>query len=257
MSNEDIHGRSGAYVGDAVDGPERAQFEAHLADCSPCRDEVASLRAGAGRLALGTATSPAPSLRDSAAGKIDGVRPLLPVVDTLESPAPFQRPVPLQSSRRDRAGRPRGPGRLLAAAVAAAIVIAGAAWHLWSQAQPQVPEQGRVQLAAPQQVLQARDARRFETKVGAATAMVVRSASLNKAVIATSNLPAAPQGKAYELWLRQGKTMVAAGFIPGGGSSTVLLQGDAATAAAAGITIEPVGGSLAPSLPLVALVALP
>jgi len=103
-------------------------------------------------------------------------------------------------------------------------------------------------------VLQAKDAERFQKNVGAATATIVRSPSLNKAVIVTANLPAAPEGKVYELWLQQGSAMVKAGFVPAGPSSTVLLQGDAATAAGAGITIEPAGGSEAPTLPPVVLI---
>jgi hypothetical protein len=48
--------------------------------------------------------------------------------------------------------------------------------------------------------------------------------------------------------------MVKAGFVPAGPSNTVLLQGDAITAAGAGITIEPAGGSDKPTLPPVALI---
>lgn len=110
------------------------------------------------------------------------------------------------------------------------------------------------QPTAMQQVLQAKDVQRFEKTVGTARATVVRSASLNKAVITVANLPGAPQGKVYELWLQQGNTMVKAGFIPKGTSNTVLLQGHAATANGAGITIEPAGGSTTPTLPPVALI---
>jgi hypothetical protein len=136
-------------------------------------------------------------------------------------------------------------------AVAAAVILAtgGLVWHPWTS------DENTVQLTAAQQVLQARDAQRFEKKVGAATATIVRSPSLNKAVIVTTNLPAAPDGKVYELWLRQGTAMVKAGFVPAGPSSTVLLQGDAATAAGAGITLEPAGGSDKPTLPPVALIS--
>ena len=130
------------------------------------------------------------------------------------------------------------------AAAGGVAIAAGLLWHPWTQG----PEQGQVQVAPTQQVLQARDARRFETRAGAATATVVASIALNRAVIATSNLPAAPGGTVYELWLQQGKTMVKAGFIQGVGSNTALLQGDVATAAAAAITSEPVGGSATPTL---------
>ena len=67
-------------------------------------------------------------------------------------------------------------------------------------------------------------------------------------------LPWGAAGRLYELWLQQGQTLVKAGFMPGGPSNTVVLQGDVAHAAAAGITLEPAGGSAVPSLPPVALI---
>jgi anti-sigma-K factor RskA len=112
-----------------------------------------------------------------------------------------------------------------------------------------------VQLTASQQVLQAKDAQRFEKKVGAATATVVRSPSLRKAVLVTANMPAPPAGKVYELWLQQGTTLVPAGLVPAGQANTVLLEGDAASAQAVGITTEPAGGSDTPTLPPVALIS--
>ena len=249
MSDDDLHGLSGAYAVDAVDDVERALFEAHLAGCSTCRDEVASLRAAATELSLGTLSSPPPGLRASVLRDISSVRPLPPVVDP---PASLDT---RRAARDERVARSRRPPLRWLAGVAAAFVIAtgGVAWHPWSFGDGQGP----AQLTATQQVLQAKDAQRFETKVGTgtATATVVRSASLNKAVILTANLPAAPRGKVYELWLRQGDAMVSAGFIPEGPSNTVLLHGNAATAAGAGITVEPAGGSAKPTLPPVALIA--
>jgi hypothetical protein len=140
--------------------------------------------------------------------------------------------------------------RLAGVAAAAVLATGGLVWHPWS------PGPGTVQLTASQQVLQAKDAQRFEQKVGAATTTVVRSRSLRKAVIVTSNLPAPPEGKVYELWLQQGTTMVPAGLVPAGQANTVLLKGDAASAQAVGITTEPAGGSETPTLPPVALISL-
>ena len=257
MNNDDIHGLSGAYAVDAVDDVERARFEAHMAGCSQCLDEVASLRAAAGELALVTLTSPPPSLRASVLREISSVRPLPPRMTTEEAPAPEHvappvapsAPASLETKRADRSRR--APIRQWLAGVAAAAVLAtgGLVWHPWS------PDTNTVQLTAAQQVLQAKDAQRFEQKVGDATATIVRSPSLKKAVIVTANMPAAPEGKVYELWLQQGQTMVKAGFMPDGPANTVLLEGDAATAAGAGITVEPAGGSATPTLPPVALVS--
>jgi len=121
-------------------------------------------------------------------------------------------------------------------------------WQPWS------PDTSTVQLTAMDQVLQAKDAQHFEKNVGAATATVVRSPSLKKAVIVTANMPAAPTGKVYELWLQQGAEMVPAGLMPAGQANKVLLEGDAASAAAVGITVEKAGGSDTPTLPPVAVI---
>ena len=262
MNNDDIHGLAGAYAVDAVDDVERARFESHLAGCSPCQSEVASLRAAAGELSSTTVTTPPPSLRASVLRDISSVRPVPPEVTSEDTPElePVTAPAPpvptpsavstMKSSRPERTRS--APRRQWLAGVAAAVFLAtgGLVWHPWTT------ESNTVQLTATQQVLQARDAQRFEKTVGAATTTVVRSPSLNKAVMVTANLPAAPAGKVYQLWLKQGTTMVKAGFVPAGPSNTVLLQGNAISAVAAGITIEPAGGSEKPTLPPVALIRL-
>ncbi len=254
MNNDDIHGLTGAYAVDAVDDVERARFEAHMAGCSQCQSEVASLRAAAGELSSTTVASPPASLRVSVLRGIGSVRPLPPRVasDEAEAPEPVTLSPPsatssLESKRAERARR--APLRWLAGAAAATVLATGGLlWHPWSS------DTDTFQLTATQQVLQAKDLQRFEKKVGDATATIVRSPSLKKAVIVTANLPPAPAGKVYELWLQQGQTLVKAGFIPAGASNTVLLEGDAATAAGAGITVEPAGGSPTPSPPPVALI---
>jgi len=262
MSDDDIHGLVGAYVVDGVDDVERARFEAHMTHCSQCRDEVASLRAAASELTSMTLATPPPSLRESVLRGISSVRPLPPRVSPEQGSAPepavspaappavptAPAPASLESKRAERSRR--APLRQWLAGVAAATVLAtgGLAWHPWSS------DTNTVQLTATQQVLQAKDAQRFEAKVDSGTATIVRSASLKKAVIVTANMPATPDGKVYELWLQQGTTMAKAGLIPGGPSNTVLLEGDAATAAGVGITVEPSGGSDTPTLPPVALI---
>ncbi len=259
VDENDIHTLSGAYAVDAVDDVERARFEAHIAGCSECRTEVASLRAAAGELASMTLATPPPSLREAVLRDISSVRPLPPrVTPGPSSPtAPFAPSTPMEpvapaSLEFKRAERSRrAPLRQWLVGVAAAAVLAtgGLVWQPWSS------DTGAVlQLTASQQVLQAKDARRFVAKVGDATATIVRSASLKKAVIVTANMPPAPEGKVYELWLQQGSAMVKAGLMPDGPSNTVLLDGDAATAAGVGITVEPAGGSDTPTLPPVASV---
>ncbi|MEO8556179.1 MAG: anti-sigma factor [Actinomycetota bacterium] len=246
MNYDDIHGLSGAYAVDAVDDVERARFEAHMAGCSQCQAEVASLRAAATELTTLTLTSPPASLRAAVLGDISDVRPLPPLLAPDEAPPAV---TSLESKRSERAER--APLRQWLAGVAAAAVLAtgGLVWHPWSS------DTGTVQLTAMEQVLQAKDAQRFVQKVGDATATVVRSTSLKKAVIVTAKMPAAPEGKVYELWLQQGESMIRAGLMPAGDANTVLLEGDAASASAVGITVEPAGGSETPTLPPVAVIS--
>jgi len=257
--DDDIHGLSGAYAVDAVDDVERARFEAHMAGCSQCRDEVATLLATAGELTSITLASPPPSLRAAVLRDISSVRPLPPRVTPEQASAPEptaptaapsapSAPASLDSKRAERSGRAPLRQWLVGVAAAAVLATGGLVWHPWSS------ETGTVQLTATQQVLQAKDAQHFEKKVVGDTATIVRSPSLKKAVIVTANMPDAPEGKVYELWLQQGLTMVKAGLMPAGRANTVLLQGDAASALAVGITVEPAGGSETPSLPPVALV---
>jgi Anti-sigma-K factor rskA, C-terminal len=73
------------------------------------------------------------------------------------------------------------------------------------------------------------------------SASVVRSKKLNEAVLVTHNMPAAPEGHAYALWLQHDDVMVPAGIMPAGSDNEVLLSGDAASADGAGITVETAG----------------
>jgi len=293
--SDDIHALSGAYAVDALDEAEREQFERHLAGCSACQDEVASLVAAATALSSLSDLAPPPSLRDKVLQGITTVRPLPPVVvsdheqrdlrsrppavqgatpsapEPATVPAPVAPPVaPVSASvagpttgpetpatpqqapdelATRRAGRHadtrRSPLRWLVAAAAACVLAIGG-FTVWrandggSTPPPTVAEQ----------VQSAPDATTSSdvSLPGGGTATVVRSASLGKAVVITSDLPTAPPGKVYQLWLQdtQGQ-FTSAGLMPAGGDQTVVLQGDAADAQAAGITVEPAGGSAQPT----------
>jgi anti-sigma-K factor RskA len=138
---------------------------------------------------------------------------------------------------------------LASAAAAAVLLVGGIAWSPWDNP-PDRP------VSATEQVLEAKDAQRFEKVIGGAKATIVRSASLGKAVIIADHMPAAPDGKDFQLWLDQPhRGMVSAGVMPHGSADTVtvLLDGDAATATGAGITVEPAGGSTSPTTQPLAL----
>lgn len=213
----DIHALSGAYAVGAVDDLERARFERHLQDCEACRSEVDSLREASALLAETSALAPPPGLRERVLAEAATVRPLPPVLPV--EPAPRRR-------------------RWLAtlASVAAAVVAIGAGALVWQQTTDDEP------LSRYEQVLAADDAETLtQTFPGGATATVVRSKSLNEAVIATEDMPAAPAGHSYALWLQHDDQMVPAGVMPQGEDNQVVLAGDAATADGVGITVETAG----------------
>lgn len=219
----DAHGLSGAYAVDALDDLERARFERHLAECPECQAEVASLREAASLLSETTSFEPPASLRESVLASIETVRPLPPVVADLTA----------------RADRRRRRFQGLVAAAAAVILVGGgvAVWQPWAD-----DEQVQVALNATDEVLAAPDAESYDMQVGESTVTVVRSAQLNKAVLQAPDLPPAPNGHAYALWLQHDDAMVLAGIVNADDDTeAILLSGDAKTADGAGITVEEAG----------------
>jgi len=264
--SDDIHALSGAYAVDALDDSERAQFEQHLAGCAACQAEVASLAAAATTLSSLSDTAPPPGLRAKVLQGITTVRPLPPLVSgdgepgdistrepALSAPpqpaaaGPETAPDELAARRGGRQAETRrgSPLRWLVAAATAAILAIGgfAVWRSTDSGSTTPP-------TVAEQVRSAPDAKTSSDVAlpGGGTATVVRSPSLGKAVVITSDLPSAPAGKVYQLWLQDPSGhFTSAGLMDASGDQTVVLQGDAADAQAAGITIEPAGGSEQPT----------
>ncbi|AXG15021.1 anti-sigma factor [Intrasporangium calvum] len=237
---DDIHALSGAYAVDALDELERVQFEQHLAGCPACRAEVAGLREAAAQLAAGVELPPPPALRGRLMSAIAEARPLPPV----RAAAPATEAANVAAS-------PARPWRRVLVAAAAAAVLGVTGVGIWQA------REGTPAPTVAEQVLDAPDAlRTSQSFTGGATATVVRSPSLGRAVLVTSRMPAAPDGKVYQLWLQDSTGhMVSAGVMPAGPDQVVVLQGDARTATAAGISLEPTGGSQQPTTDPIALFA--
>lgn len=227
----DIHALSGAYAIHAVDELEQAQFERHLEGCPECRAEVDSFREAAALLAGLTAVE---------AGDTTDLR------DRVLAATRTVRPLPPETGRRQPA--PSARSRWQPALVAAAAVVAvgiGVGISVW-------PDDGgpdsSVTLTASERVLADTAADRVAVDVGEARATLVRSRSAGRAVLVTEKMPPAPKGKDYQLWFQSpAGDMVPAGLMPRRSDQTVLLKGDATTATAVGITVEPEGGSDKPS----------
>ena len=272
----DIHLLTGAYVLDALDPAERAEFEAHLADCPDCSEEVASFAEATTRLALTQSTPPPSELRGRVLGAIATVRPLPPLVpatvgapelgdarphsgphaadapssDGLSSGAPSSEPGDTDpgptSHRRGRFPLRR---RLVGVVAAAAVAAAGIGVVTWS------PWEDEPSLTATEQVLKADDAQREVVDLGpAGRAEVIRSVSEDRAVLVTEDMIAPPEGTVYQVWLQTpADDMLPAAVMEPVPNQTVLLDGPAAEAIGVGITVEPPGGSETPTSPPIAL----
>jgi anti-sigma-K factor RskA len=241
MTAHEIHALSGAYAVDALDDDERARFEAHLAACAECQAEVASLQEATALLGGLEHAEPPASLRDSVLAGIRTVRPLPP-----ETSAPAPAPAAAPDNVRVLPFRRRLVGLVAAASL---IGVAGVGTVVWQQ------QHSSSELSVADRVLQAADAKRVNVSLpGGVSASVIRSVSEGRAVLVTHNMPAAPSGRVYELWLQTpaGK-MVPAGTMDKPGTEPVVLRGDATNATAVGITVEPKGGSESPTSEPIAL----
>jgi anti-sigma-K factor RskA len=223
--SDNVHTLVGAYALDAVTPEERDVFEQHLPTCAACREELEGLQATAARLAVAVASPPSPELRTR----------------VLEAVARSSQQRPRVAAVLAGPWRRWAPG-LLAAAAVLAIVGSLSAY---------VVERGRAQEAEAQQaamsaVLAAPDAEvQEQTLDGGARLRVVSSSSLGQAVVASAEMPAAGDGKDYEVWSVGEDGPVSVGLMEPGpdGKASVQLVDDLDDATALAITVEPEGGS--------------
>ncbi len=243
----DIHALSGAYAVNALDDTEREQFEQHLAGCPDCRAEVQSFGETAAMIAGTQAETAPPSLRDSVLSGIASTRPLPPATPTPEAPtdpaAEGASVTPLW----------RRTGPLLVAASVALILVGLGIFGFTSLRN----DGGSSTTNLADQVLNASDAMKVtEPLEGGGQLTIVRSESLGRAVMLGKDVPPPAAGKTYQLWLQQpGEGMVSAGLMPDVTTPTVL-TGDAATATAAAVSVEPAVGSAQPTSDPIALFPL-
>ena len=181
---------------------------------------------------------PPASLRDRVLADIDTVRPLPPVVATVQTPA---------------ARRPRRRRVVALVAAAAALVAIGGVgatvWHPWSDDTSQSPT------VTADDIIGAADAESWTQSLSDGSSVeVTRSASLNGAVVETHDMAPAGENKVYQLWLQHDDQMISAGLMPAGPTTPWCSSGDPATADGFGITREPAGGSKEPTRPPVALI---
>jgi len=252
---QNLHSLAGPYALDALDsGAEQDRFERHLNRCQNCTAEVRGFRETATRLGMAAAQTPPPEMRDRVMAAVARTRQ----VPTTDDHARHARPAP----------RTRPLTRLAliggALAAAAAIVLGIAlvnTQHQLNQAQHQL-SQAQAQLQAITAVQTATDAKVINkrTSVGG-TVTVTSSASKRQMVLTTSGLPPLPAGKVYQLWLigRPPNKIRSEGLLatPHNGHTGPVLVSGVLAGDTFGVTVEPEGGTIQPTVTPIVGVPLP
>jgi anti-sigma-K factor RskA len=218
----DVHELTAGYALDALDGDERETYEAHLAQCEPCRTELAELGDSIGALALGVVSPPPPAeLR----------------ARILEAAAAERRNVvPLPERRR----------WLGAVAAAAACVAVG--FGVWAATLNNSLDAERSARAAEHRAMQIlADPRSERIALRKAGGMLAVDPT-GQAALLVGGLPAAPSGKTYETWvIEPGSKPARAGLFDGGRQEAMLLDENVPKGATVAVTVERDGGVEAPT----------
>jgi len=244
----EIHGATGSYVLNALDPSELDEFEAHLAVCPTCSQEVVEFCETAAELSLLATAPPPPALRGSVMAAIGGVRVLPPEPADVEEPAPASTagavvPVDELALRRQRRRT-----RLLSLAVAAVTVVAlslgGWVFSLVQQQQTQIAA-----TTAETELYSAPDVRTVPVQLAnGARGSFVSSKSLDRALFVASDLPDPGAGRTYQLWTLDGtptdiRVARPDNTLDGGTSVRQLFRGPIAESDLVAMTIEQEGGS--------------
>ncbi|RDI23598.1 anti-sigma factor [Lentzea flaviverrucosa] len=235
-TSADLHTLTGAYAVNALSDLERTAFEAHLTRCQSCAIEVTELAATAARLGVAVESPPPPQLRARVLAAAAETRQLSPHTARVPDPR-----------------RKRWAGGLLAAACLVAAVFVTVDYSQSDQ------ERQLAQLSSEysrfSDFLSTPDAKLINGRApNGATGTAVVSASRDEALFLAKDLPQAPNGHAYQIWLIGADGPHPAGLLDSR-SSPVVVSGLTGAQEVA-LTVEPSGGSKAPTTPKVMAMSL-
>lgn len=220
MDANALHDLTAAYALDALHGEDARAYEAHLARCERCRDELASLAEAAAALAYANeAPQPPPELR----ARI------------------------LQQAQRERSNVVplRTRWAVPVAAAAAIAACAAIALGVWAASLSTKLDRRDAQLARQERVaaiLASPDARAVAFPQG--TLVVAKSGD---AALVVRGLKRAPSGRTYEAWVSSGGEPQPAGLFGGGPDSALPLERAVRPGASVLVTVERAGGAESPT----------
>ncbi len=251
MTHEEASELLGAYALDAVEPDEHTQLEEHLATCPRCRAELDGLREVTGFMGNSVESLPE-GLWSTIAARLpprqDEEPPPMPQL-VLEPRQPAEPP-----GRRSSTWAALATLGAIAVAAAAVAIVLGVDLV---RADDQVTNlQQAMAVHPPQSIAQALRTPGHRI-VNLETALRVPVAKFvlvpdGRGFLVHSRLPTLSDGHTYQLWAIVGSRPISLGLLgraPGPASFTM---SGAPTASQLAVTEEPVGGSVAPTPPIVA-----
>ena len=244
---DDLHSLAAAYVLDALDDDERRRFDDHLESCDDCAADVVDLREAAALLAADApVVAPPPELKSAVMSQI-AATPQLAAVE----PAPTAgsdggadaSTLTTTATARRRTGPPRWV-TLAAAAVVVAVVGVGVI-ALGGDDEP-APDPTELALDEVREAPDAVTVQLRGDRPGDVT--VTYSPTEELGVLVADGLDAPDPDRVYQLWAISGdEPTPSVVFTPGDGVATeeIDLAIDAPDVWA--VTVEPAGGSAAPT----------
>ncbi len=275
---QDIHDLAQAYAVGALSPAESESFAAHLEGCPACRREVDAMLDVTAALSDSVATDPPPALRASVLAEIARTpqesAPARPPGEATEVPSARDPQADRYEADPDQGGSTTvsGPGSnvvplrrswvtrgssLLAAASVLAAIAFGGLWYQTRQDANEATTQAN-QLTA---LLSADDVRTVPgvSKSRDHTGAIVMSRQKGLAIFVASELPNLPGDQVYEAWTIEGRQdpVPAGTFTPDASKSLLTLPSASFQADTMAITVEPAGGSDAPTSDAVVTFVMP
>lgn len=243
----DIHSLTGAYVADALEDNELEEFDNHLAGCTDCRDDVASLRETMAEIGALHEVSPPPALRSSILDAISSTAQL-PAEDSDVTPVMSVTPEEDTTTSNvvtptHRFGRPRRPVATWLAAAAAVLAVALGGVTVWQQSNLQSIQAAEAQRA---ELITAPDLQVNHATLDGGELTYLVSLERGRAIMASSDLPDPGSDRSWQVWVMQDAVPRSGAVVDVGGTVQAWIDGvDGGEALA--ITNEPRGGSPAPT----------
>lgn len=228
----DLHTLTGVYALDALDDSERTAFEAHVADCDACDEEVVGLRATGALLGLAAAVTPDDAFGRRLMARVRATRQLPPVPgSTTGSVLPLLR-------------RARTTSQALLAVAAALVLVSGGLGVVavqrdhHAQAVTQAISDITSVLAAPDaQTVNAQGAQDSRARA-------VMSRSKGSAVFVGQTLPDVDTDHVLQLWVLGDGNPRSVGLLD---ARQPIVAHGVKPGLRLGVTVEPSGGSPQPT----------